>query len=78
MFGLRKEQKNPIFEFDLEKELKDEKKQKVLMQRAEKQIAEIKGALRKGTDQEAFEKLGLLLHGYSAVLKIISTIQTNK
>ncbi len=79
MFGLKKEEKKPLFEFDLEKELKDDKKQKTLMQKAEKQVLEIKGALRKGTDQEAFENLGLLLHGYSALLKIISnTTNTTK
>ncbi len=78
MFGLKKEDKKPIFEFELEKDLKDDKKQKALMQKSEKHISEIKTALRKGTDQESFEHLGLLLHGYSALLKIMSNITTNK
>jgi Family of unknown function (DUF5398) len=76
MFGLKKEDKKPIFEFDLEKELKDDKKLKLLMQKAEKQILEIKGILRKGAKEEDFEKLGLLLHGYSALLKTISNVTT--
>lgn len=76
MFGLKKEQKPQLFEFDLEKELKDDKIQKELMQRTEKQIQEIKTALRKGADQEDFERLGLMLQGYSALLKILTKATT--
>lgn len=72
MFDLKKTKKPALFEFDLEKELKDDKRQKELMQHAEKHIQELKTALRQGTDQKEFESLGLLLHGYSALLKILT------
>ncbi|MBS0585511.1 MAG: DUF5398 family protein [Verrucomicrobia bacterium] len=72
MFGLDKGKKEPLFIFDLEKDLQDDSKQTKLVQRIEKHIQEIKTELRKGTKVEEFEKLGLLLHGYSALLKIIT------
>jgi hypothetical protein len=78
MFGLKKEEKKPIYEFDLEKEIKDDKKQKILLDKAEKNVLEIKAFLRQGADQEDFEKLGLLLHGYSALLKTLSNVISKK
>lgn len=76
MFGLKKDQKKPIFEFELEKELKDDKKLKTLMQKTESQILSLKSELRQGVDQKAFDQLGTLLHGYSALLKIVSNVTT--
>ncbi len=78
MFGLKKDTKPKIFEFDLEKDLKDDGKQKAVMQKAEKQVLTIKSQLREGSDSTSFEHLGLLLHGYSALLKIVSNITNNK
>ncbi len=78
MFGLGKEKKAKVFEFELEKELKDDAIQKRLMQKAESRVLEIKGILRQGTEQENFERLGLLLHGYSALLKTLSNVNINK
>lgn len=78
MFGLKKEEKKPIYEYDLEKELKDDKKQKILLDKTEKTVLELKAKLREGTDQEEFEKLGLLLHGYSALLKTLSNVISKK
>jgi hypothetical protein len=78
MFGLKKEIKPKIFEFDLEKDLKDDNKQKAIMQKTEKQVLALKSQLREGSDSASFEHLGLLLHGYSALLKIVSNITNNK
>lgn len=58
--------------FELEHILEDDEKQKVLLKDVENHITEIKGQLRSGTKPEEFDKLGLLLHGYSALLKIVS------
>ena len=78
MFGLKKTEKKPIFEYDLEKDMKDDKKQKALLQNAEKKLLAIKTELRQGTEQDAFEGLGCLLHGYAALLIIISNTTTSK
>ena len=78
MFGLEKKKKPVHFEFDLEKELKDDKRQKELMHKTEKHIQEIKSALRQGGDQKVFEHLGLLLHGYSALLKVLTNATITK
>lgn len=75
MFGLNKKnnKKGPSpFTFDLEKDMQDPEKQKKLLHKVEDQIGEIKKALREGADSEEFEKLGLLLHGYSALLKVLT------
>ncbi len=72
MFHANQERKEPLFTFDLEKDLRDDKKQTELIHRIEKHIQEIKTELRKGTKVHDFEKLGLLLHGYSALLKILT------
>ena len=78
MFGLEKKKKAMNFEFDLEKELKSEKIQKDLVQKTEAHIQSLKAQLRQGSDQESFEKIGLLLLGYSALLKVITRATTTK
>lgn len=72
MFGLEKNKKPSFFEFDLEKDLKDDKKQSDLKLMVENHIQEIKKQIRQGASSEEFEKLGVLLHGYSALLKILT------
>ncbi len=74
MFGLEKKKKNlntKLF-FDLEKDLEDENKYKSYIQSTEKHLLEIKDHIRKGSKTEDFEKLGIMLHGYSALLKILT------
>ena len=78
MFGFEKKKKPVLFEFDLEKELKDDKRQKELLHKAEKHIQELKATLRQGSEPETFEHLGLLLHGYSALLKVLTKVTTTK
>lgn len=77
MFGLEKKDK-PLFEFDLEKELKKEPgKAKELLKKTETALQEIKSMLRKGAENEDFENYGRLLHGYAALQRVLTRI-TNK
>ena len=58
MFGLEKKDK-PLFEFDLEKELKNEPgKAKDLLKKTDEAIQEIKSKLRQGTESEDSENYG--------------------
>ena len=42
------------------------------MESTEKQILALKKNIRDGASPEEYEKLGTLLHGYSALLKILN------
>jgi len=76
MFGMEKKKSPSFMAFDLEKEINDDKKQKQHVKHAEKMIAELKKQLREGASNEEFENLGFLLHGYSALLKILNRVTT--
>lgn len=71
MFGLENKKGDESFSFELEKEMKDPKKGKEIVIKIEERIQKIKSALRSGGSKEDFKKLGLLLYGYAAVLKVI-------
>ncbi len=78
MFGLEKKEKE-LFEFDLEQELKKNPERKTeLKKEAEDAVGEIKSLLRTGTDTCNFDNYGVLLHGYSALLKVLTRISTEK
>jgi len=78
MFGLEKKGK-ALFEFDLEKELKENpSKAKEVLKTVEKRITDIKNTLRQGAGSEDFDKLGVLLHGYAALLKVLTKIANKK
>ena len=78
MFGLEKKQKE-LFEFDLEKELKnDENKKSALLKDIEKNILEIKERIRKGASSEDFDNYGILLHGFTALEKVVKKIPAKK
>ncbi|CAF24116.1 DUF5398 domain-containing protein [Candidatus Protochlamydia amoebophila] len=75
MFGLEDQKKKKTseeFVFELEKDLKNLKKNKEIRQQVEERIQKIKEALRSGENQEEFDRFGLLLHGYTSLLKVIS------
>ncbi|WP_075883349.1 DUF5398 domain-containing protein [Candidatus Protochlamydia sp. W-9] len=75
MFGLEDQKKKKTseeFVFELEKDLKNPKKNKEIRQQVEEKIQKIKEALRSGENQEEFDRFGLLLHGYTSLLKVIS------
>lgn len=81
MFGLEdQKKKKQIAEFlyDLEIELKEPGKLKEINKTIEKRSQRIKEILRSGADEEDFKRFGLLLQGYSAVLKVVTRAVTKK
>jgi hypothetical protein len=78
MFGLEEKEKE-LFEFDLEQELKKNPDKKAeLSKEAECAVEEIKSLLRTGIDTNDFDDYGVLLHGYSALLKTLTRISPAK
>ena len=78
MYGL---EKKPIktFEFDLEKDLKkDPSKVKELLKTTEAKIHEIKSQLREGKKGPDLDNLGVLLHGYTALQKVLNRLSNSK
>lgn len=74
MFGLEDQQKkgkNNEFVFELEKELKDPAQSKALKAHIEERVQKIKELLRSGENKEEFDNFGVLLHGYTALLKVV-------
>lgn len=75
MFGLE-EQKNKKkaeeFVFELEKELKTSKKHQEIKGKVEARIQKIKETLRSGDDKKEFDRYGVLLHGYTSLLKVMA------
>ena len=71
MLGKEKNQKPQKFLFNLEIEIKDNPHQgKELLEQAEKSIQQIKTALRAGANEEEFDHLGVLLHGFTSLQKV--------
>jgi len=78
MYGL---EKKPLktFEFDLEKDLKkDPNKVQGLLKSTESKINEIKGQLREGRKGPELDNLGVLLHGYTALQKVLNRLSNKK
>lgn len=78
MYGL---EKKPLktFEFDLEKDLKkDPNKIQGLLKSTESKINEIKGQLREGRKGPDLDNLGVLLHGYTALQKVLNRLSNKK
>lgn len=75
MFGLedqKKKKKPEEFVFDLEKDFKISKKNKEYKKKFEDRIQKIKEILRGGENKEEFDKFGVLLHGYTSLLKVMA------
>lgn len=74
MFGLegQKKKKNEEFLFDLENDLKNPKKYQEIKSKIEERLQRLKEALRAGEAHDEYDRLGLLLQGYNAFLKVIS------
>jgi len=78
MYGLEKKPKH-VFEFDLEKDLKkDPNKARDLLKTAETKIHEIKALLREGVKGPELDELGALLHGYTALQKVLNRLVNKK
>lgn len=72
------EKKKALFEFDLEMSLKkDPLKKQELLKEIEGKVQELKTLLRDGTSTEDFDQYGILLHGYSALQKVLNRLKTN-
>jgi hypothetical protein len=60
-----------IFQFDLEKEMKEPKKRAQIQEKCETRIQELKTLIRQGTNPSEFDTIGHLLHGYVALEKLL-------
>ncbi len=75
MYGLEKKP-GEKFAFDLEKKIKDKPAHaKELIEKAEHKIAQIKKQLREGANEKEFDHLGTLLHGYTALQKVLKKVK---
>jgi hypothetical protein len=74
MFGLEDQKKKKVedFFFELEKEFKVLKRHQEIKKKVEERIQKIKDVLRSGENKEEFDKYGVLLHGYTSLLKVMS------
>lgn len=73
MFGLENNKKGPEgLEFELAMTLQDEGKRNALIKKTDKTIQTLKNQMRAGASSDDFEKLGALLKGYAALLKILN------
>ena len=71
MYGLEKKP-SERFAFDLEKELKEKpSRAKEILENVEHKIHEIKKLLREGSHEKDFDQLGILLHGYASLQKVL-------
>ncbi|MEM8628970.1 MAG: DUF5398 family protein [Chlamydiota bacterium] len=77
MFGLEKEKKKPTkFQFDLEVEIaKNPTKAKEITSLCEQKVDQIKAKLKSGTHPDSFEPLGILIHGYNAMKRVVKKIE---
>ncbi len=75
MFGLenqKKKKKAEPFIFELEKSWKDPTQYRELKVRVEGQIQHIKEMLKRGERKEEFDEFGVMLHGYTSLLKVMA------
>ncbi len=75
MFGLenqKKRKKAEPFVFDLEKELKISKKHREIKSGIESKVQKLKESLRDGENKDDYDSLGVLLYGYTSLLKVMS------
>jgi len=76
MFGLEKKPKSPLFEFDLEKEIRqDPSKLAKLLKDVEEKIGELKHMLRAGASSKDYDDLGAMLHGYTALQRVLTRLK---
>jgi hypothetical protein len=75
MYGLEKKPGDK-FAFDLEEEIKNKPgRGKEILEKVDKRIHEIKKLLREGANEKDFDRLGVLLHGYAALQKVLKKVK---
>ena len=76
MYGMNKDKDSKKkFLFNLEMEVKDNPKYgKELLEKADHTISELKGSLRTGASEKEFDRLGILLHAYTAFQKVMKKV----
>lgn len=76
MYGMEKDEKGPKkFAFDLEKEIADKPSRgKEILKLAQERAAHLKTQLREGASGKEFDELGILLHGYTALQRVIKRV----
>lgn len=76
MYDLKKDSPRHEFAFDLEKEIHaNPHRGKEILEMVEKRISDIKKHLREGTNEKDFDQLGILLHGYAALQKVLRKVK---
>jgi len=80
MFGLENQKKKKVeaFVFDLEKDWKNPAKHREMKEKIEARIQRIKTILKTGENKEEFDQLGILLHGYTSLLKVMARCLATK
>jgi len=58
--------------YELERELKDSKTRKEIVDKCEQRVNTLKAEIRSGAQKEMYDQLGLLLQGYMALKKVIN------
>lgn len=78
MFGLEDQSdsnKNKPFVFDLEEELGSAKGKERYLEHVRSQMEKTKKFLREGKAKQQYDKLGAVLYGYTALMKIIARVE---
>ena len=65
------------FQFELESDLQDITKLKNLQEKVNDKTQSIKTLLRSGKSKEEFDKMGVLLQGYVALLKVMKKVKSH-
>ncbi len=76
--GKGKDEDDEPMEFELESQMHDPEKKKAAVESIRARMLQIKNILRTGESEESFQKLGLLLHGYVAAMKVIDRVKLKK
>jgi hypothetical protein len=76
MFGFeKKKEKQKLFEFDLEKDLKAKSSYaKEVLNTVGSRETELKQALKDGSASDNFDQCGILLQGYHSLKKVIDRV----
>lgn len=78
MFGLGENKKNNEFVFDVEAEARNPGQWRELKEKIAGRVSDVKGVLRSGQDKANFDRFGVLLHGYTALQKVLSRANAKK